>query len=107
MRRILVDHARAHNASKRGGISSKFSLDEAMVMAKERSGDLLAIDELLTRLAVIDPQQARVIEVRFFAGMSVEETAQALAISDRTAKRDRAMTNARMHTGLRRGARGH
>ena len=106
MRRILVDHARAHNASKRGGISSKFSLDEAMVMAKERSGDLLAIDELLTRLAVIDPQQARVIELRFFAGMSVEETAQALAISDRTVKRDWAMAKAWMQRELRRRVQG-
>jgi RNA polymerase sigma factor (TIGR02999 family) len=94
MRRILVDHARAHNAAKRGGLSPKFSLDEAMVMAQERGGDLLAIEELLTRLATIDPQQARVVELRFFAGLSVEETAQALAISDRTVKRDWAMAKA-------------
>ena len=101
MRRILVDHARAHNAAKRGGISSKFSLDEAMVMAKERGGDLLAIEELLTRLAAIDPQQARVVELRFFAGLSVEETAQALAISDRTVKRDWAMAKAWIQRELR------
>lgn len=101
MRRILVDHARAHNAAKRGGISPKFSLDEAIVMARDRGGDLLAIDELLTRLAAIDPQQARVIELRFFAGMSVEETAQALAISDRTVKRDWAMAKAWMQRELR------
>ncbi len=101
MRRILVDHARAHNAAKRGGISPKFSLDEAIIMARDRGGDLLAIDELLTRLAAIDPQQARVIELRFFAGMSVEETAQALAISDRTVKRDWAMAKAWMQRELR------
>jgi RNA polymerase sigma-70 factor (ECF subfamily) len=106
MRRILVDHARAHNVCKRGGISPKFSLDEAMVMAKERGADLLAIDELLTRLAVIDPQQSRVIELRFFAGMSVEETAQALAISDRTVKRDWAMAKAWMQRELRRRVQG-
>jgi RNA polymerase sigma factor (TIGR02999 family) len=101
MRRILVDHARAHNAAKRGGVSSKFSLDEAMVMAKERSGDLLALEELLTRLAAIDPQQARVVELRFFAGLSVEETAQALAISDRTVKRDWAMAKAWIQREMR------
>jgi RNA polymerase sigma factor (TIGR02999 family) len=101
MRRILVDHARAHNAAKRGGISPKFSLDEAMTMAQERGGDLLAIEELLTRLAAIDPQQARVVELRFFGGLSVEETAQALAISDRTVKRDWAMAKAWMQRELR------
>jgi RNA polymerase sigma-70 factor, ECF subfamily len=101
MRRILVDHARAHNASKRGGISPKLSLDEAIVMAKERGGDLLAIEELLTRLAAIDPQQVRVIELRFFAGLSVEETARALAISDRTVKRDWAMAKAWIQRELR------
>lgn len=101
MRRILVDHARAHNAAKRGGISSKFSLDEAMAMAQERGGDLLAIEELLTRLAAIDPQQARVVELRFFGGLSVEETAQTLAISDRTVKRDWAMAKAWMQRELR------
>jgi RNA polymerase sigma factor (TIGR02999 family) len=96
MRRILVDHARAHAAAKRGGASPNLSLDEAMVMAKERGSDLLVIEELLTRLATIDPQQVRVVEMRFFAGLSVEETAQALAISDRTVKRDWAMAKAWM-----------
>jgi RNA polymerase sigma factor (TIGR02999 family) len=100
MRRILVDHARTHNAAKRGGISTKLSLDEAMVMARERCSDLLAVEELLTRLAAIDPQQARVVELRFFAGLSVEETARALAISDRTVKRDWAMAKAWMQREL-------
>lgn len=94
MRRVLVDHARAHNAAKRGGIAPKFSLDEAMVMAKERGSDLLAIEELLNRLAAIDPQQVRIVELRFFAGLSVDETARVLAISDRTVKREWAMAKA-------------
>jgi RNA polymerase sigma factor (TIGR02999 family) len=102
MRRILVDHARGHNAAKRGGMSPRFSLDEAIVMAKERGGDLLAIEELLTRLAAIDPQQVKIIELRFFAGLSVEETAQALGISDRTVKRDWAMAKAWIQRELRR-----
>ena len=100
MRRILVDHARAHHAAKRGGNLPRLSLDEAVVMAKERGGDLLAIDELLQRLAAIDPQQARIVELRFFAGLSVEETAQALSISDRTVKRDWAMAKAWMQREL-------
>ena len=101
MRRILVDHARSHNAAKRGGTSPKLCLDEAIVMAKEHAGDLLAIDELLTRLSRIDPQQVRVIEMRFFSGLSVEETAQALGISDRTVKRDWAMAKAWLQRELR------
>jgi RNA polymerase sigma factor (sigma-70 family) len=72
-----------------------------MAMAQERGGDLLAIEELLTRLAAIDPQQARVVELRFFGGLSVEETAQTLAISDRTVKRDWAMAKAWMQRELR------
>ena len=71
-------------------------------MAKHRSSDLLAVEELLTRLTIIDPQQARVVELRFFAGLSVEETAQALAISDRTVKRDWAMAKAWMQRELTR-----
>jgi RNA polymerase sigma-70 factor, ECF subfamily len=106
MRRILVDHARAHYTAKRGGNLPRLSLDEAVVMAKERGGDLLAIDELLQRLAAIDPQQARIVELRFFAGLSVEETAHALSISDRTVKRDWAMAKAWLQRELQRSNRG-
>ena len=106
MRRILVDHARAHGAAKRGGNLPRLSLDEAVVMAKERGGDLLALDELLQRLAAIDPQQARIVELRFFAGLSVEETAHALSISDRTVKRDWAMAKAWMQRELQRSNSG-
>jgi len=105
MRRILVDHARAHHAAKRGGNLPRLSLDEAVVMAKERGGDLLAIDELLQRLAAIDPQQARVVEMRFFAGLSVDEIARALSISDRTVKREWAMAKAWLQRELQRANR--
>jgi len=104
MRRILVDHARTHHAAKRGGNLPRLSLDEAIVMAKERGGDLLAVDELLQRLAVIDPHQARIVELRFFGGLSVEETAQALSISDRTVKRDWAMAKAWFQRELQRAS---
>ena len=80
----------------------RLSLDEAVVMAKERGGDLLAIDELLQRLAAIDPQQARIVELRFFAGLSVEETAHALSISDRSVKREWAMAKAWLQRELQR-----
>jgi len=101
MRRILVDHARAHGAAKRGGAATKISFDDAIVLAHEQTGDLVAIDELLTRLAAIDPQQVRIVELRFFSGLSVDETAQVMGISDRTVKRDWAMAKACLLRGLR------
>jgi len=101
MRHILVDHARAHGAVKRGGSAAKLSFDDAVGLAQEKSGDLIAIDELLTRLAVIDPQQVKIIELRFFGGLSVEETAQVMQISDRTVKRDWAVAKAWLQRELR------
>jgi RNA polymerase sigma factor (TIGR02999 family) len=94
MRRILVEHARRRNADKRGGSFIRVPLDEAVAVAKEVDVDLLAIDEALDRLAAIDPQQARVIELRFFSGLSVEETAEALGVSPKTVKRDWSMARA-------------
>lgn len=88
MRRILVDHARRRDAEKRGGSQIRLTLDEAFAVAKEPDIDLLAIDEALDRLAAIDEQQARVVELRFFSGLSVEETATALGVSPKTVKRD-------------------
>lgn len=88
MRRILVDHARRRDADKRGGSHIRLPLDEAVAVAGATDVDLLAIDEALDRLAVIDPQQARVVELRFFSGLSVEETAAALGVSPKTVKRD-------------------
>jgi len=94
IRRILLMHARQHHAAKRGGSAQKISLDEAVVFTRERSADLLALDELLTRLVELDPQQARIVELRFFGGLSVEETADLLGISTATVKRDWAMAKA-------------
>jgi RNA polymerase sigma factor (TIGR02999 family) len=94
MRRILVDHARRRDAGKRGGDQVRLPLDEALAVADETDVDLLAIDEALDRLAAIDPQQARVVELRFFSGLSVEETAMALGVSPKTVKRDWAVARA-------------
>lgn len=88
MRRILVDHARRRDAEKRGGDQIRLTLDDTVAIAREPDVDLLAIDEALNRLAAIDEQQARVVELRFFSGLSVEETAAALGVSPKTVKRD-------------------
>jgi RNA polymerase sigma factor (TIGR02999 family) len=88
MRRILVDHARRRDADKRGGSQVQVQLNEALAVADATNVDLLAINEALDKLAVIDPQQARVVELRFFGGLSVEETAAALGVSPKTIKRD-------------------
>lgn len=94
MRRILVDYARRHHASKRGGDLYKLSLDEALVTSEEKGADLLALDEALDRLAAIDPRQSRVVELRIFAGLTLEETAQALNISPSTVRREWSMAKA-------------
>jgi RNA polymerase sigma factor (TIGR02999 family) len=88
MRRVLVDHARKREAEKRGGSMLRLTLDESLAWAAAPDIDLLAIDEALDRLEAIDPQQARVVELRFFSGLTVEETATALGISPKTVKRD-------------------
>ena len=88
MRRILVDHARRRGADKRGGSQIRVPLDEAFGVVNETDMDLVAIDEALSKLETIDPQQARVVELRFFSGLSVEETATALGVSESTVKRD-------------------
>ena len=88
IRRILVDHARATKAQKRGGDARKLSLDETVGLPAPRDLDLLALDDALAALAKLDPQQSRVIELRFFGGLTIEETAEALNISPATVKRD-------------------
>ncbi|MBI1850068.1 MAG: sigma-70 family RNA polymerase sigma factor [Planctomycetes bacterium] len=87
MRRILVDHARRRRAAKRGGDRLGEKLDEALVFFEERSADLLALDEALKRLAVLDPQQSRIVELRFFGGLSVDEAARVLDVSPSTVAR--------------------
>ena len=87
MRQILIERARARDAQKRGGARARVTLDEALVGGGERSIDLVALDEALERLAAIDPEQARLVELRFFGGLTVEETAEAMHISPATVKR--------------------
>jgi RNA polymerase sigma-70 factor, ECF subfamily len=94
MRQILIERARARGAQKRGGAQPRVTLDEALVAGGEQSFDLLAIDEALQRLAAIDPEQARLVELRFFGGLTVVETAEAMDISPATVKRHWAVARA-------------
>lgn len=88
MRHILIDHARAHARDKRGGGAVQVSLDEALVIAGERADEYLALDEALRFLESVDPQKGRIIELRYFGGLSEEETAEVLHISSRTVRRE-------------------
>jgi len=87
MRRILIERARRYARLKRGGELARIELDEQLVGAAPRSEELMALDQALTRLESIDPQMAAVVKLRFFAGLTTEETAQALGLSVRTAER--------------------
>ena len=88
MRRILVDHARARLARKRGSRPDLIPVDEAFAFTPERSNDLLALDEALNRLGEKDPRTLQVVELRFFGGLTVEQTAETMGISARTVKRE-------------------
>ncbi len=88
MRRILVDFARSRNYQKRGGGAQQVSLAEALAIEPERGADLLALDEALTRLQALNERQAQVVELRYFGGLSEEESAEALKVSVRTVRRD-------------------
>jgi RNA polymerase sigma-70 factor (ECF subfamily) len=88
MRRILVDHARSHGSLKRGGMLRRVPLESVDLAMEDRADLLLALDEALDRLRVLDARQAQVVEYRFFAGMTEEETAEALGVNERTARRD-------------------
>ena len=87
MRRLLVDHARKHNAEKRGQDFQKLSLDENIDRAVERSSELIALDEALKSFAEFDEQKARMVELRYFGGLSIEETADVLGVTPTTVKR--------------------
>jgi RNA polymerase sigma factor (TIGR02999 family) len=94
MRRILVDHARGRDAAKRGAGACKLTLDEDLLAPAERDINLVALDQALDTLSKLDSQQGRIVELRFFAGLSIEETAEVLKISPATVKRDWAMAKA-------------
>jgi RNA polymerase sigma factor (TIGR02999 family) len=88
MRQILVEYARARKAGKRGASVQKWPLGEAFEFSAERSNELIALDEALESLGKLDARQGRIVELRFFGGLSVEETAEVLATSSRTVKRE-------------------
>ena len=101
MRRVLVDYARARGARKREGELSAVPLEEALAVSPERAKELLALDEALTRLEAISPRQARVVELHHFAGMSIEETAEAMGLNPRTVDRDWEAARRWLHRELR------
>jgi RNA polymerase sigma factor (TIGR02999 family) len=88
MRRILVDYSRGRHAAKRGGHVERIELDEAILPVIERAADIVALDEALDALAVLDPLQTRIVELRFFSGLNIEETAEVIGISASTVKRE-------------------
>ena len=95
MRRILMDHARKHNADKRGGDIEKLPIEEEiLVVSHERSAELIALDDALQSLAEIDPQKAKIVELRYFGGLSIEETAEVMGVSVPTINRQWRMAKA-------------
>lgn len=94
MRRILVNHAKRHRAAKHGGNHHRVALDTHQLVAAGRDPDLVALDDALSRLAQVDQRKARVVELRYFAGLGIEETAEVLAVSVATIKRDWLMARA-------------
>lgn len=101
MRNILVSYAHQRKALKRGGDQEKLPLDDVVVMSEERADDVLALDEALQRLQALDTRRHQIVECRFFAGMSIEETAAALDISSATVKRDWKLVRAWLNRELR------
>jgi RNA polymerase sigma factor (TIGR02999 family) len=102
MRQILVDHARRHRSQKRGGGVPPVPLDQALAFAPEKSDDIVALDEALSALALVDERKCKVIELRFFGGFSVDETARALNVSVGTIGREQRLAEAWLHRALAR-----
>jgi len=103
MRTILVDHARSHAFAKRGGGARNITLDEALVVSQERAAEVVALDEALKELADIDPQQSHIVELRFFGGLTIEETAEVLHLSAGTIKREWRSAKAWLYHELAKG----
>jgi len=103
MRRILVDHARRHKAMKRGGFQQKLSLDEAVDYSESSDVDLVALDDALNALEQLDERQSRIVELRFFGGLTIEETAEAIGVSPATVKADWSMAKAWLRLEIGRG----
>ena len=104
MRRILVDHARSRQSAKRGGSGRPVSLDEALTMSDERSAEVVNLHEALERLAEFDPRKSQIVELRFFGGLSIEETAEILAVSPGTVMRDWTLAKAWLRREMSTGA---
>jgi RNA polymerase sigma factor (TIGR02999 family) len=104
MRQILVDYARRHRADKRGAGACMLTLEDAMALPQRKDLDVVALDDALNTLAEIDPRQSRVVELRFFAGLSLEETAQVLEIGTATVQRDWTAARAWLHREISRRA---
>jgi RNA polymerase sigma factor (TIGR02999 family) len=100
MRRIMVDHARERHSLKRGGGALKVTLDEAALVTETRSEELLALDEALDSLAAQDPRKSQIVELRYFGGLTVEETAEFLKLSQRTVEREWTMAKAWLYRAL-------
>jgi RNA polymerase sigma factor (TIGR02999 family) len=105
MRHLLIDHARRQNFAKRGGGAERVALDDATMMSSERAVELIALDEALGELAQMDPRKSRVVELRYFGGLSLEETAEVLDISLMTVRRDWRAAKAWLFRRIREGIR--
>ena len=101
MRRILVDYARAQHRGKRGGKQQKVSLDEALLVSADRTDELLAVNEALAKLEEMDARQARIVELRYFGGLTMEETAEVLQLSSKTVMREWSMAKAWLYGSLK------
>jgi RNA polymerase sigma factor (TIGR02999 family) len=100
MRRILVDYARGHLAQKRGGAAEKLSLDDAFIFASERPAEMIALDEALEELATVDPRRSRVVELKFFGGLTHDEIAEVLDVHPNTVLRDWKLARAWLKTRI-------
>jgi RNA polymerase sigma factor (TIGR02999 family) len=107
MRRILVDFARARHYARRGGEVKPVSLEEAAVVSQERSADLVALDDALNALASFDPRKSQAVELKFFGGLSVEESAEVLRVSPRTVVRELSLAQAWLYRELSKAATNH
>jgi RNA polymerase sigma factor (TIGR02999 family) len=103
MRRILVERARKHNSAKRGGEPHQVSLDEAAIVSRQPVAEVMAVENALTSLEALDPRKGRIVELRFYVGLSVEETAEVLGISAPTVKREWRAAKAWLHRAIRAG----
>jgi RNA polymerase sigma-70 factor (ECF subfamily) len=104
MRRILLDYARKHGAARRGSAGQKVALEDTMAICEQRPVDMIALDGALTRLETLDSEQSRLVELRFFGGLSVEQTAEVMGVSTATVKRSWSSARAFLHREITGGA---